>query len=60
MHTMGLVAYELACAETHERAAAKHRREAMRMQASVHAEFQAALSEAQTRPKAKPQNRVTL
>ena len=51
MKTMELAAYELACAETHERVAAKHRREAMSLQAAVHAEFKAALTEVQDRPK---------
>jgi hypothetical protein len=46
---MELVAYELACAETHERAAAKHRRDAMSLQAAVHAEFKAALTAVQDR-----------
>jgi hypothetical protein len=51
MKTMELVAYELACAETHERKAASHRREAISLQAAVHAEFKAALTEVQDRPK---------
>lgn len=45
---MVLVAYELSCAEGHERKAAVHRREAMRMQGEVHAEFTAALEHAET------------
>jgi hypothetical protein len=42
---MELVAYELAEAEAHERKAASHRREAMKLQGSVAAEFRAALAE---------------
>lgn len=51
MKTMELVAYELAEAEAHERRAASHRREAMSLQAAVHAEFKSALYEAQDMPR---------
>lgn len=51
MKDMELVAYELAEAETHERIAARHRREAVRIQAAVHAEFKAALVEVQDLPR---------
>ena len=51
MKDMELVAYELACAETYERIAARHRREAVRIQAAVHAEFKAALTEVLDTPR---------
>ena len=51
LNTMELVAYELACAETCERKALSHRREAMSLQAAVYAEFKAAVDEAVDRPK---------
>lgn len=51
MKTMELVAYELAEAEAHERRAARHRREAMSLQAAVYAEFKGALYEAQDLPR---------
>ena len=50
MQMMELVAYELAEAETHERKALAHRREAMSLQGAVHAEFKAALTEVEDLP----------
>jgi hypothetical protein len=47
--TMALIAYELACAESFDRKAAKHRATAMRLQGEIHAEFSKALAVANER-----------